>query len=147
GPGAHAVAGRERAVLPVPAPRVADRGLGQQAVAGHRVPRRARTPGRRTGAALAAAGTGPDAGLLGRVRARPRDGRVLAVGCLPAARPAALPARRRRLGRRAAFPLGSPLSGIASQAGGFEKLTAHGLIDTTEMYLRTIFELEEEGVT
>jgi DtxR family transcriptional regulator, Mn-dependent transcriptional regulator len=25
-------------------------------------------------------------------------------------------------------------------------LTAHGLIDTTEMYLRTIFELEEEGV-
>src|SRR6202021_1180946 len=30
---------------------------------------------------------------------------------------------------------------------GDEKLTAHGLIDTTEMYLRTIFELEEEGVT
>jgi DtxR family transcriptional regulator, Mn-dependent transcriptional regulator len=26
-------------------------------------------------------------------------------------------------------------------------LTAHGLIDTTEMYLRTIFELEEEGIT
>jgi DtxR family Mn-dependent transcriptional regulator len=26
-------------------------------------------------------------------------------------------------------------------------LTAHGLIDTTEMYLRTIFELDEEGVT
>ena len=26
-------------------------------------------------------------------------------------------------------------------------MTAHGLIDTTEMYLRTIFELEEEGVT
>jgi DtxR family transcriptional regulator, Mn-dependent transcriptional regulator len=26
-------------------------------------------------------------------------------------------------------------------------LTAHGLIDTTEMYLRTIFELEEEDVT
>jgi DtxR family Mn-dependent transcriptional regulator len=26
-------------------------------------------------------------------------------------------------------------------------LTAQGLIDTTEMYLRTIFELEEEGVT
>jgi len=25
-------------------------------------------------------------------------------------------------------------------------VTAHGLIDTTEMYLRTIFELEEEGV-
>ncbi len=25
-------------------------------------------------------------------------------------------------------------------------MTAHGLIDTTEMYLRTIFELEEEGV-
>jgi DtxR family transcriptional regulator, Mn-dependent transcriptional regulator len=25
-------------------------------------------------------------------------------------------------------------------------LTAHGLIDTTEMYLRTIFELEEEGI-
>ena len=44
--------------------------------------------------------------------------RVLAVGRLPAARPAALPARRRRLGRRAPFPLGSPLSGIASQAGG-----------------------------
>ena len=27
-----------------------------------------------------------------------------------------------------------------------EELTAQGLIDTTEMYLRTIFELEEEGV-
>ena len=27
-----------------------------------------------------------------------------------------------------------------------EALTAHGLIDTTEMYLRTIFELEEEGI-
>ena len=25
-------------------------------------------------------------------------------------------------------------------------MTAQGLIDTTEMYLRTIFELEEEGV-
>jgi DtxR family transcriptional regulator, Mn-dependent transcriptional regulator len=25
-------------------------------------------------------------------------------------------------------------------------VTAHGLIDTTEMYLRTVFELEEEGV-
>ncbi|MBO3747241.1 metal-dependent transcriptional regulator [Streptosporangiaceae bacterium NEAU-GS5] len=25
-------------------------------------------------------------------------------------------------------------------------MTAHGLIDTTEMYLRTIFELEEEGI-
>jgi len=29
---------------------------------------------------------------------------------------------------------------------GGEQLTAHGLIDTTEMYLRTIFELEEEGI-
>jgi DtxR family transcriptional regulator, Mn-dependent transcriptional regulator len=27
-----------------------------------------------------------------------------------------------------------------------EHLTAHGLIDTTEMYLRTVFELEEEGI-
>ena len=26
-------------------------------------------------------------------------------------------------------------------------MTAHGLIDTTEMYLRTIFELEEEGIS
>ncbi|GII85440.1 DtxR family transcriptional regulator [Sphaerisporangium siamense] len=26
-------------------------------------------------------------------------------------------------------------------------MTAHGLIDTTEMYLRTIYELEEEGIT
>jgi DtxR family Mn-dependent transcriptional regulator len=26
-------------------------------------------------------------------------------------------------------------------------VTAHGLIDTTEMYLRTVFELEEEGIT
>ena len=25
-------------------------------------------------------------------------------------------------------------------------MTAHGLIDTTEMYLRTIYELEEEGI-
>ena len=25
-------------------------------------------------------------------------------------------------------------------------VTAHGLIDTTEMYLRTVFELEEEGI-
>src|SRR5450432_2849077 len=31
-------------------------------------------------------------------------------------------------------------------AGGRNPLTAHGLIDTTEMYLRTIFELEEEGI-
>jgi DtxR family Mn-dependent transcriptional regulator len=30
------------------------------------------------------------------------------------------------------------------QRGG--PLTAHGLIDTTEMYLRTVFELEEEGI-
>jgi DtxR family transcriptional regulator, Mn-dependent transcriptional regulator len=30
------------------------------------------------------------------------------------------------------------------QMGG--ALTAHGLIDTTEMYLRTIYELEEEGI-
>src|SRR5690606_981442 len=29
---------------------------------------------------------------------------------------------------------------------GRRTLTAHGLIDTTEMYLRTIFELEEEGI-
>ena len=27
-----------------------------------------------------------------------------------------------------------------------DPLTAHGLIDTTEMYLRTVFELEEEGI-
>jgi DtxR family Mn-dependent transcriptional regulator len=27
-----------------------------------------------------------------------------------------------------------------------EVVTAHGLIDTTEMYLRTVFELEEEGI-
>src|SRR6202044_1248783 len=35
--------------------------------------------------------------------------------------------------------------GIAS---GWEvgPVTAHGLIDTTEMYLRTVFELEEEGI-
>lgn len=26
-------------------------------------------------------------------------------------------------------------------------MTAHGLIDTTEMYLRTVFELEEEGIS
>lgn len=26
-------------------------------------------------------------------------------------------------------------------------MTSHGLIDTTEMYLRTVFELEEEGIT
>ncbi|MBO0773522.1 MAG: dihydrofolate reductase, partial [Actinobacteria bacterium] len=26
-------------------------------------------------------------------------------------------------------------------------MTARGLIDTSEMYLRTIFELEEEGIT
>ena len=25
-------------------------------------------------------------------------------------------------------------------------MTAHGLIDTTEMYLRTVYELEEEGI-
>jgi DtxR family transcriptional regulator, Mn-dependent transcriptional regulator len=42
---------------------------------------------------------------------------------------------------------GSPLRprGIASSVKG-EPLTAHGLIDTTEMYLRTVFELEEEGI-
>ena len=57
------------------APRVADRGLGQQAVAGHRVPRRARKPGGGTGAARwSPPAGGPDAGLLGRVRCRPRHG-------------------------------------------------------------------------
>ncbi len=30
--------------------------------------------------------------------------------------------------------------------GKYGSVTAHGLIDTTEMYLRTVFELEEEGV-
>jgi DtxR family transcriptional regulator, Mn-dependent transcriptional regulator len=35
---------------------------------------------------------------------------------------------------------------VASRAGLEDTLTAHGLIDTTEMYLRTIFELEEEGI-
>jgi len=38
----------------------------------------------------------------------------------------------------------SRLCGIASKQED-EELTAQGLIDTTEMYLRTIFELEEEG--
>ena len=55
-----------------------------------------------------------------------------------ARRPGHLPAvshLRRDYGRRS----------IASvRTGGH--LTAHGLIDTTEMYLRTIFELEEEGI-
>ncbi len=36
-------------------------------------------------------------------------------------------------------------SGIASSRRSF-LVTAHGLIDTTEMYLRTVFELEEEGI-
>ncbi len=36
--------------------------------------------------------------------------------------------------------------GGVSISGGGDTLTAHGLIDTTEMYLRTIFELEEEGI-
>jgi DtxR family transcriptional regulator, Mn-dependent transcriptional regulator len=42
---------------------------------------------------------------------------------------------------------GSPerRTGIASLVKG-GPLTAHGLIDTTEMYLRTVFELEEEGI-
>jgi|CZKT01.1.fsa_nt_gi DtxR family Mn-dependent transcriptional regulator len=35
---------------------------------------------------------------------------------------------------------------IASSLEVRTLLTAHGLIDTTEMYLRTIFELEEEGI-
>src|SRR5258708_39600508 len=38
-----------------------------------------------------------------------------------------------------------PASSIRDDAWG-DLLTAHGLIDTTEMYLRTIFELEEEGI-
>ena len=36
---------------------------------------------------------------------------------------------------------------LANTIGGKEEtVTAHGLIDTTEMYLRTVFELEEEGI-
>src|SRR3954462_1351785 len=35
---------------------------------------------------------------------------------------------------------------VASRVTLEEELTATGLIDTTEMYLRTIFELEEEGI-
>src|SRR5258708_10308115 len=38
-----------------------------------------------------------------------------------------------------------PASSIRGNAWR-DLLTAHGLIDTTEMYLRTIFELEEEGI-
>jgi len=37
-------------------------------------------------------------------------------------------------------------SDVASRTTQEEALTAHGLIDTTEMYLRTIFELDEEGI-
>jgi hypothetical protein len=40
-------------------------------------------------------------------------------------------------------------TGVEEVASGLsleETLTATGLIDTTEMYLRTIFELEEEGI-
>ena len=47
------------------------------------LPRGTRPPCRGTGAALA--GGRPDARFLGRVRAHPRDGRILAVGRLPAA--------------------------------------------------------------
>src|SRR3981081_3303975 len=38
-----------------------------------------------------------------------------------------------------------PASSIRGDAWR-DLLTVHGLIDTTEMYLRTIFELEEEGI-
>ena len=57
--------GRQRTVLQVTAPRVADRGLGQQAIAGHRIPRRARPSRRRTGAALAGARDIPMPGFWG----------------------------------------------------------------------------------
>lgn len=35
---------------------------------------------------------------------------------------------------------------VSYDAGTMHVVTAHGLIDTTEMYLKAIFELEEEGV-
>ena len=38
----------------------------------------------------------------------------------------------------------SPLANTIRLEGG--SVTAYGLIDTTEMYLRTLFELEEEGI-
>src|SRR5204862_5240228 len=75
--------------------------------------------------------------------------RFLAGAARPSARPAPLPAVSGRLDHRAAgaLTLTCPAlpGGIAS---GWEvgPVTAHGLIDTTEMYLRTIFELEEEGI-
>ena len=62
----------------------------------------------------------------------------------------------RQLGHRALVALGirhSPLRflTVVTRARSITlrrkvSVTAHGLIDTTEMYLRTVFELEEEGI-
>src|SRR5205823_3166338 len=105
---------------------------------------------RATGTALAGGDDGADAQLLGWLPYCARFGRILAGPGQPAARSAAIPPRWRALAggtpvtltRR--YPTMSPLANTIRLEGG--SVTAYGLIDTTEMYLRTLFELEEEGI-
>ena len=118
---AHHVAGGQRAVLPVQAagyPRSGRGPAGSRRVIASRaeLDDRVAELERR----WAPPAVSPDARFLGRIPARARDGGVLAGGHVPAARPAALPARDGRrlvtLARRVLSP-GSSWR-IASQAGG-----------------------------
>ncbi len=101
----HDVTCGKRTLFQVQAADVANRSVGQQAVAGHRLARGTQPSRRGVGAALGAAGERPDAGFLGRLPAHTGNGRILAGGRIPPARPLALPASRRRLGHRAPVPL------------------------------------------
>src|SRR5262249_33438266 len=92
--GHPAVAGRERAVLPLPPTRLPPRRVGEQAVVVDRVPGRAGGHLREPRTALAGGNRSAYAGLLGRLSPGAGDRGVLAGTAQPAARPAALPPGR-----------------------------------------------------
>ena len=110
--------GRDRGVLRHPAARLPARRLGQPAVAGGAGPGRAGASAYRAAAErFAGDGPVPAPPHWGGLRVAPGDGGVLAGPGRPAARPAALPPRRRgRLGRRAAGAVTGRRGGPAARS-------------------------------
>src|SRR5262249_62303931 len=98
----------------------------------------------------AAADSVARAGLLRRFPAGGGDRGILAGPAQPAARPAALPPGRAPLASGTPVTLTPRLPSRCRRwripSGGRRFPVTAGLIDTTEMYLRTLFELEEEGI-
>src|SRR5262249_43633207 len=105
GRGLAPVRARKRTVLPFPPARLPARRVGEQAVVGDRLARRARRPLRADGAALAGGHDRADAQLLGRLPAPARRRGVLAGQAQPAARPSALPPPGNTLDHGAPRPL------------------------------------------